>query len=115
MGGSEMARFARVVVVLGMFAASMGSPLGGRVLLPANADPSLPLLRVGSATILEGDTGIAVVNVPVDLSTPSTTAPVTFNYAITGDTATAGQDFLARSGKITLKVGVASKQISVRV
>jgi Tol biopolymer transport system component len=111
-----MTRVTRLLVAVGMLAAAVGSSLGGRAVLPAGADPPAPLLRVGNARIIEGDSGQAVVNVPVDLSEPAS-VDVTFNYAITADTATAGpgQDFVARAGKIKILAGVANKQISVRV
>src|SRR6185437_7912885 len=79
----------------------------------AHAD-DLPTLTVGSVSVVEGDTGSEVVNLPVDLSAPST-LNVTVLYVVTGGTATAGTDFAAHKGKLTFLAGQASKVVSVKV
>ena len=97
---------ALIAGVLAVIPAAQGS---------ASADGSgLPTIRIGDSTVVEGDAGRSVVNVPVDLSAPST-VPVTVQYAIVGQTATAGSDFLARKGKMTFKAGSATKELSVVV
>lgn len=79
----------------------------------AHAD-NLPSLTVGSVSVVEGDAGSAVINVPVDLSAPSA-AKVTVSYVVAGGTATAGADFATHKGKLTFLAGQASKVVSVKV
>ena len=69
---------------------------------------------IGDVTIVEGNAGVtyAVFTVTID-NTP--TAPVTFDYATSNGTATAGSDYVARSGQITFGVGETSKTISVPI
>jgi probable HAF family extracellular repeat protein len=65
---------------------------------------SPPSISVGSASVVEGDTGnTRTLQFPVTLSEPST-ATVTVDYALVADgTASAGSDFVEKSGTVTFK------------
>src|SRR5262245_21464621 len=77
---------------------------------PAIGDPNI---AVGDVTVYEGDSGPAVVTVPVDLSTTSTST-VTVNYTIVGDPAGAG-GVPTTAGTVTFAAGVVEKTISITV
>jgi hypothetical protein len=64
---------------------------------------TLPVLNVGSVSIMEADSGSRTLSVPVTLSAPSA-APVTVSYVVTGMTAIAGQDFTMRWGQLAFPV-----------
>ena len=99
----------RVFVVAALAAAGLvtiGAP-------PASA-AVVPIARIGTVAVQEGDAGSEVIVVPVDLSQP-TTVPVSVNYTIKSGTANPNTDFLAMSGKLTLPAGMAAKYISVTV
>ncbi|MBK5288894.1 MAG: PQQ-dependent sugar dehydrogenase [Acidimicrobiia bacterium] len=72
----------------------------------------------GVATVIEGDTGSVVVNVPVRLNR-AWTSPVTVNWR-TVDTgapgiATAGVDYRAASGRVTFAPGQTSQMVPITV
>ena len=80
-------------------------------------DPQ-PVIHPGVATVLEGDSGSQVVNVPVTLSNPSAT-PVTVQWT-TVDTgaagiATAGADYVAASGTVTFAPGETTASVPITV
>jgi alpha-tubulin suppressor-like RCC1 family protein len=50
-----------------------------------------PSISIGSSTIFEGNSKTRVVSLPVTLSVPSTSTPVSVSYQIVGDTATGGR------------------------
>ncbi|HET9728579.1 MAG TPA: hypothetical protein VFR41_04115, partial [Acidimicrobiia bacterium] len=65
---------------------------------------SPPVLSVGSASVLEGDSGgTRTMLVPITLSRPST-APVSFQWIVTGLTATSGADMRLANGSFTFTV-----------
>ncbi len=78
------------------------------------ASSELPSLTVGDVNVVEGDAGSALIAVPVDLSSPPLVT-TTVTYSVRSDTAIAGNDFVARTGKLTFKPGVASLAVSVGV
>ncbi len=96
---------ARAVLVAVLFVAAVMCTA-----VPARAT-TLPTLSVGSASVLEGDTGTHVMKVDVALSEPATTK-VTVGYAVNstsyptppGDAATSPSDFVAKSGTLTFAV-----------
>jgi Tol biopolymer transport system component len=109
-----MTRGMRLVLAVALFSASLVASVGGPGMAAASADAPLPLLRVGGATIVEGDSGFSTVYVPLDLSEPSL-AVVAVRFTIASHDATAGVDFLARSAIMKFKAGLTSKQIAVLV
>ncbi len=80
-----------------------------------NDDP--PTLSVGDLSADEGDTSISTWSFTVTLSTASGKT-VTVDYATsveTGDTATAGTDFVVDNGTLTFNPGVVTRQFHVIV
>src|SRR5262245_60461989 len=73
-----------------------------------------PLVFVGGATVIEGNTGTANATITVTLSHP-TSVEVTVDYATADGTATAGMDYLATSGTLSFVPGETSKTITVPV
>jgi mannan endo-1,4-beta-mannosidase len=75
---------------------------------------------VGSATVVEADSGDRVVVVPVTLSQPSA-VPVKVDYVVVGNSAVADSDFRLASGRIsfglnkTTGLTAVSKTVAVRV
>ncbi|MCC8432068.1 cellulase family glycosylhydrolase [Reyranella aquatilis] len=76
--------------------------------------PSLPTISVGDASVVEGNSGTVQMNFTVSLS-KAASGPVTVAYATADGTATAGSDYVARSGTITFAAGETQKTISVTV
>jgi hypothetical protein len=67
-------------------------------------DDSIPTLSVTANNVLEGDSVNRNVTVNIRLSNP-TYLPVTANYATADGTATAGKDYVASSGTISIPAG----------
>jgi len=76
--------------------------------------PVTPTLSIGSATLVEGNSGTANVTFTVTLSQASTSS-VTVKYATADGTAIAGSDYNAASGTLTFAPGETSKTITVAV
>ena len=80
-------------------------------------DDATPTLVVGDVTRIEGNAGAVVAQVPVTLSEPSGST-VTVDYATGGaaaPTATAGSDYVGRSGTLTFAPGVTSATIPITI
>ena len=73
-----------------------------------------PTLSVADVAVAEGDAGTSVVQVPVSL-TSATAATVTATYTLTGLEATAGDDFVAATGIVTVAPGETTADIAVTV
>ncbi len=78
-----------------------------------NDDP-LPVMSIGDASLVEGNSGTKNFGFPVTLSGPSD-FPVTVNYATGTGTATAGVDYTPVSGSFTLSPGATSFNVTVPV
>ncbi|RYU10748.1 Calx-beta domain-containing protein [Nocardioides iriomotensis] len=76
-------------------------------------DSVAPAVSVGDARVLEGNSG-TVLNFPVALSRAVPRA-VAVDFATVAGTATAGQDFTAASGILTIPAGANSGSITVKV
>jgi chitinase len=76
--------------------------------------PVLPTLSVGDASVVEGNSGTKQMVFTVSLS-QAATGPVTVNYATADGTATAGQDYVAKSGALTFAAGETEKTVSVTI
>jgi hypothetical protein len=66
--------------------------------------PALPVLSIASAATLEGNAGRKVLSFTVSLSAAAS-QPVSFRWATANGTATAGRDFVAGSGTVTIQAG----------
>lgn len=75
---------------------------------------TLPALTVGNASVSEGNAGTSTLNFPVTLSAASAQA-VSVNYVSFNVTASAGSDYQASSGTLTLPAGSTSASIPVTV
>lgn len=75
---------------------------------------STPAISVGNASVVEGNSSTAYLDFVVSLSAPSS-QPVFVQYQTTGQTATAGQDFLAASGQLAFDPGTTQRIVRVQV
>jgi chitinase len=100
---------------------SVGQPIAGRLSsgstqlctsYPGCYPP--PSISVADASIVEGDTGTTALIFDVTLSHP-TVARVTVGYTTKDGTATAGSDYVAASGTLTVTPGVTATTVSVSV
>ncbi len=76
--------------------------------------PALPRIGVGDASVAEGNAGRRSMRFTVSLSTPARRA-VTVRYTTRARSATAGTDFVARSGTATIPAGSMSIVVSIAV
>ena len=77
-------------------------------------DDPLPVIVPGSASIVEGNSGTKVIQVPVSLSAPSGRT-VTASWATLGNTATAPADYVAAAGSVTFAPGETTKTVAVTI
>jgi Tol biopolymer transport system component len=102
-----------IVQSLLLFVAGIAAVAGSPA--PRAGADTLPSLTVGDVNVLEGDAGSAVVFVPVDLSTPSTTT-VKVHYSITSTSASLGADYSTRtSGTVSFAAGATTKHLKILV
>ena len=85
-----------------------------------DSDPAMPGFQcvprasAADATVAEGNSGTATVDIPVTLDNPSPST-VTIAFQTQDGTATAGADYTATSGTLTFNPGQQSKVVSVPV
>jgi len=79
-----------------------------------NCTESLPTLITKTYPVKEGDAGFTIVNVEVTLDTPAT-KPISVNYATSNANATAGSDYVAANGVLTIPVGAISGNLQLKV
>ena len=77
-------------------------------------DDSPPSISIGDVSVTEGNTATRTASLNVTLSAASGRT-VTVNYATANGTATAGSDYLARTGTLTFAPGVTSQPVVVTV
>ncbi|MET0028792.1 MAG: Calx-beta domain-containing protein [Candidatus Thiodiazotropha sp.] len=77
-------------------------------------EDNLPVLRVGDASVSEGDSGTVVLNFVVSLS-EAADGDVSVDYATQDVTASAGRDYAATSGTLTIPAPSTSGEITVSV
>jgi hypothetical protein len=75
---------------------------------------ALPQVSIGSAAIVEGQSGSRSVRLTASLSSPSAT-PVSVHYATSDGTATAPSDYRAQSGTITFAPGTTSAAVPLTI
>src|SRR5207253_10021266 len=76
--------------------------------------PPPPSIAIGDVTITEGNTGTRAAVFTVTLSAAAS-QPVTVAYATANGTATAGSDYTAASGTLTIPAGQTTGAITVPV
>lgn len=85
---------------------------------PENNDPAgnptLPSASIASASTNEGNSGVTLLSFTVTLSAAAADA-VTVNYASSDVSATAGSDYVAVSGTLTIPAGAISAMFDVTV
>lgn len=103
------------VDVLGVspVAVAIGNPSATGTI--ADDDTALaPVLSLGAASVFEGNAGTQTAYFTLTLSSPSLTpTPVTYHTA--DGTATAGSDYTAKTGTVTIAAGATSAKIAVVV
>ncbi|HEV7242748.1 MAG TPA: Calx-beta domain-containing protein [Thermoanaerobaculia bacterium] len=93
--------------------AAIGSP--STTTLTIDDDDPPPAVSLQSIEIHEGDSGTTIAEVPVVLSEPAGVAYAVAYTISAGDGATAGVDFVAASGSVTLAPGETEKHIPVTI
>ncbi len=78
------------------------------------ADPVVPTIDISDASIAEGDSGSTLLSFQVTLS-EATTEMVSVSYATVDGTATAGSDYTAAEGTLTIDAGMTSQTILLEV
>ncbi len=74
----------------------------------------LPTLSINNVSVTEGNTGTKSATLTVTLSAASN-APVTVRFATANGTATAGSDYVARSGTLTFPAGITTQPIVITI
>jgi hypothetical protein len=77
-------------------------------------EENTPTVSIGDATVTEGDAGSTNAVFTVSLSAPASNA-VTVNFTTVNGTATAGADYAASAGTLTIPVGQSSATVTVPV
>lgn len=75
---------------------------------------SVPKVSIGNASVVEGNARTRQMKLTVSLSKPYS-LPVQVSYATTAHTATAGSDFLAKSGTLTIPAGETAGVVTIDV
>jgi len=104
------------------FTLTLSNPTGSAILttpttttVTISDNDSKPSMFVSSTIRLaEGDSGTTNFSIPVTLSNPSVQS-ITVDYATSNVTATAGSDYTATSGTLTIPAGATSGTINVPV
>ena len=102
------------------FNLTLSGPTGAGILtspsamaITINDNDSKPSLFITSTlSITEGDTGTKNLNVNVSLTNP-TVQVVTVNFATSNGSATAGSDYVAASGAVTLGPGASAAPVTI--
>lgn len=76
----------------------------------------LPMLSAGRGSVVEGNTGMTQLVIPIGLSRPAST-DVTVDYSVSDNSgsATAGVDFEASAGSIVIPAGQVRAEVTVNV
>lgn len=94
---------------------TVGAPASQTGTIADNDTAALPSLSIQStASVTEGDNQTRTVSLTVTLSAASTQT-VTVAYATANGTATAGSDYVAKTGTLTFAPGVLTQTISVTI
>jgi chitinase len=74
----------------------------------------LPVLRIGNASVTEGDVGGTTVDVTITL-TPASSVPLSVGYSTGGGTATPGTNYTAASGTADFPIGATTATVTLEV
>lgn len=77
-------------------------------------DDAQPTISINDVTVTEGNSGTTNAAFTASLSNPSYQT-ITVGYATTGNTATAGSDFVAASGTVTITPGLTSQPVNITI
>jgi large repetitive protein len=92
-----------------------GAPIGDvRGIGTITDDDNPPIASVANASVVEGNSDTSLLHFTVSLTGTSDVA-ASVDYAVAGTTATAGSDFVATSGTLTIPAGMTSGSIDVAV
>jgi Tol biopolymer transport system component len=105
--------FATASPITGLAPAAFGQ-LYVRLRAPALTADAPPEISIGNASVVEGDLRARQLRFTVSLSRAST-APVSMAFGTLAGTATAGTDFVAKLGTLTIPAGALAGQITVDV
>jgi hypothetical protein len=103
-----------VVTLSGATNATITKATGTGAILNDDGGSTLPGLSIADTSAYEGHSGPHLIDFAVNLSVPSAT-DVTVNYVTSNGTATAGSDYTATSGTMTIPAGVTTKKLVVVV
>jgi hypothetical protein len=104
-----------LLTVAGGSGYTVGSPASQSGTIADNDTAALPSLSIqATASITEGGSMTTTVTLTVTL-TAASTQTVTVGYATANGTATAGSDYVAKTGALTFAPGVLTQTISVTV
>ena len=92
---------------------TVGSPASASGSIADN-DVAAPTLTIADVSVTEGNNGTRTVTLTVRLSSASAT-PVTVSYATANGTATAGSDYVAKSGTLTFAAGVTTQTFTITI
>jgi predicted extracellular nuclease len=76
---------------------------------------AVPALAVNDVTLIEGDSGTSTAFFGFGLSQPAGPGGVTIDYATADGTATAGSDYVAASGTVTIPQGSTSVVVGITI
>ncbi len=77
-------------------------------------DDAVPTVSIASSSVIEGDSGTTIASFPVTLSAASGRS-TTVHYATSDGTATAGSDYEATNGDVTIPPGLTTAAVTVPV
>ena len=84
------------------------------LLTPGEGPPPTPTVSIGDVTVFEGSSGTQNAGFLLTIS-PMTSSPVTVSYSTANGTATAGSDYDAGSGTVTIPAGRTTWAVYVTV
>src|SRR5207248_2383831 len=103
------------------FTVTLSSPSGATIAdgsgtgtITNDDQAALPTLRINDISVTEGNSGTKSATFTVTLSAAAN-GPVTVNFATANGTATAGSDYVARTGTLTFPAGTTTQPIAVTI
>jgi len=97
------------------FATAAVNPRNSSSPIASCSGGGLPLLAVNDVSALEGDSGTTAFTFGFGLSQPAGVGGVTIQYATADGTATAGSDYVAKTGTVVIPQGATSATVTVDV